>query len=436
MYLDPWWWEGSPWYRSVMLVLLSSLALGATPTIAVVGIHAPDLDIAAESDAVTRVAAAIEAGDKFEALDRQEFAASIRGREDIILEDAFMGPGRRPLENGRLLYESANPQEALPVLQEAIEVLSASMATAKSPKDLWEAYVYLGVVSGALDDTAGQKAAFAAAVALAPARNPSSAKFPPDVIEVYDGVRKGVMGRPGMLTINADQPGARIFLNGEEVGVAPVTIQKVFAGTNHVTARGEGGATAYSPITIAQGAAATVDLKLAAPTLGSGGESRLARSRRAGTLYRALGERGNAGLVLLAGTFEGRLYLQLYSAPADGFSTPLSVPLDGDATEKVLVALPTLLDMVNADGTLAVQDQAATAVPLDVGQNPLLASLLLNPEKAPDGVVGPTRNNSGTWVAVGVGLGVVAAGGTAAAILLSGAGQPVENGTIVLNPPQ
>jgi hypothetical protein len=421
-----------------MLVCLLSVALAANPTIAIVGIHQPGTDVTAEDAAVAKMVSAIESGGRFDALDKVEFATSIRGREDIILEDAFVGPGRRPLENGRLLYEGANPQEALPALQEAIENLSASMATAKSAKDLWEAYVYLGVVSAALDDTAGEKAAFAAAVALAPARNPSTAKFPPDVIETFEGVRKGVLGKPGVLTVTADQPGARIFLNGEEVGVAPVVLQKVYAGTSHVTARGEHGATAYQAVKLDPGGAATVQLALAAPTLGTGGESKNARSRRAGALYRAIGERSNASLVLLAGTFEDRLYLQLYSAAADGFSTPLSVPFTDDAADEAVAAVPTLLEMINADGSLAVQDQAAAAVPLDVGANPLLASMLLNPEKPaivdlPPG--GGGRGGSGKWIALGVGVGALAAGGTAAAILLSGSAEPPENGTIVVNPP-
>jgi hypothetical protein len=418
-----------------MIALLTSLALAANPTIAVVGVHQPKTDAAFQASAVTAIGAAIEATGKFDALDKTELATLIAGREDIILEEAFNAPGRRPLENGRLLYESANPQEAIPAFKDAIESLTSSMATAKSAKDLWEAYIYLGVASGAVDDAAGQRAAFAAAASLAPARNPSTAKFPPDVIAAYDAVRAGVIAKPGILTITTTPPGSRVFLNGEEQGVSPMIITKVYAGLNHVTVRGDGGTSGYTAVKLEPSGTATLPLTLSAPTLGHGGDTKIARARRAGSLYRALGERNNANLTLLAGTFEDKLYLQLYSAASDGFSAPVAVPFAGDATDEAVAAIPALLATVQPDGSLAVKDQAPTAAPLDVGANPLLAQMLLNPEKIVAPVV--TRPGAtGTWIAVGVGVGVIAAGGTAAAVLLSANAEPVNNGTIILNPPE
>src|SRR5437868_3409486 len=108
------------------------------PNIAVVGLHQPGTSFDDEKLAVGELVTAITATNRFDAIDASVMQDHIRGREEIVLEEAFFGPGRRLLDDGRLLYEQAQPADAIPVLQEAVETLRVGMSTANSSRDLWE----------------------------------------------------------------------------------------------------------------------------------------------------------------------------------------------------------------------------------------------------------------------------------------------------------
>jgi len=69
------------------------------------------------------------------------------------------------------------------------------------------------------------------------------------------------LSRPGSLTLLSDPAGARVTLNGDSVGVTPVTAGKLKPGLYAVRATGLAGAVADSTVTLAGGVADTVMLE-------------------------------------------------------------------------------------------------------------------------------------------------------------------------------
>ena len=420
------------------LLVLPGVALAASPSIAVVGIHQSELD-ASQTAAVAGLVKAINATGKFTALDDKKVAQHIAGREPIILQDAFLGPGRRLLDNGRVLYEQASFPEALAVLQQAVDALKPGMAEANSSKDLWDAYTYLGVTYVAQDDALNAGKAFANAIALNPARTLSTAKFAPDVVSKFEAIRAAQLKLPSVLTVIADTPDVAIFLNGDPKGNSPAVLQNVAPGPNYIVARGKGGSQAYTEVDLTASGAQTVQMHMGSPSLGTGATDKLARQRQATALYKALGENADVDLVLLCGTFQDHLYLQLYSPKTDAFSTPVSVTFAATADDEAMAAIPSLLATLGSDGLIPADQTTPSAVPLDVGANGLLAQLLLSPRPLPAGTT-PSKvviKHQGRWVgyALGGALGVGAVtAGTFGIIALTGGGSDPNQGTIIVGP--
>lgn len=420
--------------------MLSFLALGILsapavaddrPTIAVVGIHQDDHAVDGEIAASAALAARIDAAGKFDALDYHELARRIAGREAIIVEEAVLGPGRRMLDDGRLQWSQAQPDQAVPALQDAAAALREGMVVGTSGGDLWEAYMVLGVAQRDLADTEAMTEAWHAAVAAAPARNPDPAEYPPDVVSAYDAVRKQVMAEASTLEVDATGTGARVLLDGEPRGVAPVEINGVPPGEHLVVAVAPDGTRGWATVEIEPGASQNVKITLGPAVLGAPAASSIGRARQAGALYRALGARSQVDLVLLVGVVNAKVAIQLYSVKADAFSTPVEVPFEGDPTDEAAIAVTEVLGRVQADGTIPVGDTVPNAIPVDVTADDLLAALLLAPGTLPGLAVPDVDGKRPPWLVVAAaGAGVVVIGGIVAAT----AGGGGDHGTIVVGP--
>ena len=70
------------------------------PQVAVVGLHDDALDDAEQRAAVRQLAAALEDGKRFRVLAPDDVARVISGREELILAEAYLSPGRRLLDDG------------------------------------------------------------------------------------------------------------------------------------------------------------------------------------------------------------------------------------------------------------------------------------------------------------------------------------------------
>jgi hypothetical protein len=219
-------------------------------------------------------------------------------------------------------------------------------------------------------------------------------------------------------------------------------------GRHHLHVISPDGRVGYREIMATDGDALEVTVSLANPVLGIPASTSSGRSSQIGVLYGALGRLSGVDLVLLMGTDDQqRTRLQLYGADVGGFSPSVLVD-DAHDVGGVVDGVIELMEGLTSTGQVEQADATFVAVPLDVAANAILSAMLLTPSDpsaiapalgvdfvsngpAPKLIkprTPPSRTDVSTkpkWpIYVGVGAGVVVAGGvTALAVLLGGQGR-------------
>lgn len=434
--------------RLLTIGILAGLALPAqaqdAPRMAIVGLHQDGLDEAAQQLAISKMAEAVDITGKADGLETNELVKAITGREEVILADALLANGRQDLLNGKNLYNQAQTDEAINALQSAVEDLSLAVRATNSVKELWEAWVYLGTAQLQKGDTEIAHSSFRAAAALNPDRNLNEALFPPDVVAAFKG-QKALLSKAAVTFKIAADGDAVIFMDGREIGPAPVSVAGIYPGMHHVVAKGDG-VHGYQLVRVEQapeGKAPDVSLALGQPVIGGAAESDFLRSRQIAGLYRALGTHAqDVDLLLLAGKHDSQLKMQLYAPQADAFSKPVYAALDNSAGDIAANEIPALMAMVSNDGKILPESTDPIPQPFRLDANNHLASLLMDPRKPEANVVvvnqpppEPTKRKSPV---VPIIIGVVAAGavGTGSYLgynALSG-DTPRYGGTVVIGP--
>lgn len=414
---------------SAVLLGLPAVALAKDkPTIAIVGVHDEALDPARQREAVATLTDVISSERRFEIRTPDDVSRMIAGREGVVLAEAYLTGGRRLLEDGRTLHDQAQPEEAIPVLEQAIQSLVDAMPASDATRELWEAHLYLGACHQELGRDADATAAWRTAVALNPDRQPDAARIAPPIVQGYEDTKLDALKTTGALSVKASGA-ASVVVNGVDRGTSPVKLDDLPVGPVHIRAKANNGAVAYKAAEVFKDTTASVELELGEPRLPPAGTTRFSRIRAATDLYKTLGKQAPVDLILLVGGREGQATVQLYAPPADAFSNPLEVSYEGDVIDEVAEALPGLLDVVTDEGRLPSIATTPTAAPLDPADNRMLAGMLLDPQ--PLAPPAPSGRRTGAFVAGGVGALLV--GGAVTGVLLATGGDG-NRGTIIVGP--
>lgn len=364
-----------------LLFVCSSALAQDTPTLAIVGLHQADLSVRDQRDASETFAIAVEQAGFFKPKRPVWIGDRLRGREQLVLRDAFGGTGRSLLEEGRALYGQAQMDQATRTLQDAVDALGQSMALTRSPRDLWEALIYLGAARQAGGDYRGGRTAFSQAIAVMPLRTPSAQEFPPDLIQRYDDLRRERQALATDVRVTAGDDGTVVWLNGERKGITPLWVEDVIPGRNYFAGESPLGFTAFEIADIQEAAQGNVALQLDTPMLARPEGAAVARSRQMSSLYAALGEAIDVDLILVAGTAEGQASAQLYSPRTDTWTEPVTTRYVGSSADELADVLPTLWVKVREDGTFEPSERASLPRGLDVSGNVMLSRMLLLPDQ-------------------------------------------------------
>ncbi len=417
---------------SIPLLWAAPALAAERPTIAVVGFHASDVHGDDAEKLSESLAEAIERSKRAIPIEGDDLGPAIAGRQTIILEEALLARGRTLLAEGRNLYNQAQPEAAVPILNDAIEALEDGVVVAGEMRDLWDARLVLGTSELARGDREAAARAFRDAIALNAGRSPDPALFPPDVTGLYAEVR--AESASGTASLQVTSPGSMdVWVDGMPSGKTPATVGDLMPGVHYVRARSDE-KMATARMQVEPGSEAVARLEPVEPTLGVGSDNEARRAREIARLYRALGRHmKGVDYVLVAGTDATQVQVQLYDVQAEVFSQPTRVPFSGDPSDEATTALPLVLGVLDDDGGLPAERTQAGAIPLDRGANPVLASLLLDPVEPTS--IRTRRGNTGLWVGLGIASGVVVLGATATAIGVGVANQgPRNKGTVVVLP--
>jgi tetratricopeptide (TPR) repeat protein len=425
-----------PILLSALTLSLSQVALAAKlPEVAVVGVHVEGLDATAGEAAAVSIGEAIERGGTLTWVEPQRVSARIKGREELIIADMALRDGKVKLEEGRVLYERAQPDQAIPLLQRATEDLREGIAATGRTTELIEAYLLLGIAHYAMGEEDAARAAYRQVVILDPGRELDPISYPPPVIALFDGVRKEVLGA-GVGTLNLNGSDASvpvsITVDGRPLGVGPLSAERLPAGTHHIFAIAEGGRRSYTAVELKAGETLDITVPVAQVALGVPGETSLSRSAQIEPLYRSIGEHADSTLVLLAGEIGGeKVAVQLYSPRTKSFSKALVADAGDDPVAAMVDLIPSLTGYVNEAGDLRPDRVSIDIAPLDLDSNAVLTQILLDPNEELQ-IQYIESDNSRWWLWTGVGA-IVAGGGAATAVLLT-RGEPEDNGVIILGP--
>jgi hypothetical protein len=414
------------------LLLAAPAWAGRGAEVAIVGMHVGGQSDEAALDNATRLADAIDKAGGVVAVPPGEVRARLSGRESLVVEDAFLGPGRDKLEEGRVLYERADLSGAIPPLRDAVEALTGGLAGTPDTRDLIDALLMLGLAHLFTGDADGATAAFRQVVILDPTRELDPVNYPPKAVSFFGDVRSTTLeAKKSRLFV--EMPGdATLYVDGKE---SLSTSLQLPPGAHYVLVEGGGGKRAFQAVVLAEGDDKRLRIRLERAVLAEAGTTDDARAEQTQLLYAALGRHANAGLLVLAGeTGQGEVALQLYEARTGNFSKAVTADAGGDPVGSILDLVPTLAQYVSDNGTLRTDRVSPRTTGLNVTTNPLLASILLDPEPIVETVTVTRKTPWYLWA----GVGVLAAGGaTATALLLDSGGEdpPQQTtGVIVVGP--
>lgn len=391
-------------FRPLLALALVGASLNAEaarrPEVAVIGVHIANQDVSTSELSGNTLATALEEAAKVEVIDIPTVRSRLAGREALIIEATFLGPGRARLEEGRVLYERADFEPAAEVLAEAIPALEDGSLGSTDIKDLMDGLLLLGLARFGLGEPDAAAEPWSRLVTLDPNRQLDPVNYPPKVVQGYETVRQAVLAQAsGTLVIDAPD-NATVHVDGLRIDGRSL---KVPPGDHFVVVHAEDGGRQADRVTVAGSRkvvwSAALETRLAA---GSAEQAEL--------LYRSLGEHLSVDLLLIAGaTGDGQVGLQLYEPRSGSFSKVVQVGAGEDPITSLTDGMPTLANYVSEAGTIRPDRVARKVLPVDLSTNAMLSDLLLDPE--PVGEIREVAQKTPWYLWAGV--AAVAAGGAA-----------------------
>ncbi len=422
----------------IALGLLTGIALAAAPELVVVGVHVPGLAGEAAEAAAGRIAEGLDATGKVDALSPNEVRTRIAGREVLILDGFALGPGRDALREGKVLYDRAQPDQAIPVLEQASRQLAAGLAVTTDVRDLQDALTLLGLAHAGLGNEAAARTAFRRSVTLDPSRQLDPVNYPPQIVALHESVRAAAAAEPAAKLALTAPAGATVWVDGRQPPSGGADLALV-PGEHYVLLRAADGSAWFDTITVGAGERKQLAPALAPRAIGRPAADASGRARQTRDLYRSVGQYTDRDPVLLAGLIGGgQVAIQVYAPASGNFSRALTAEAGSDPVSAIVDLLPAAVSFLGENGDIKSDRVSPQVVGFDVVSNDVLASMIFEP-RAPVSSVAPgaaVAKQGPPWY-LWAGLGVVVAGGGAtAAVLLTQEpdATPTDAGTITFGP--
>ncbi|MFN7130808.1 MAG: PEGA domain-containing protein, partial [Myxococcales bacterium] len=194
-------------------------------------------------------------------------------------------------------------KQAADDLEKAIELYERQHAHIDF-NDLVEAYLSLAVARFRLNQEEEGEKLLATVVRLDPERKLDGEKYPPVFTRIHEKMAKKVKkAERGAILVEPSSAGATVFIDGREIGKAPVLIKDVLKGTHYVRVAPPGGAVWADRVDADAGK--TVEVR---PQLGGGGNNELLATMSRNVLDEgvvakavAIAEKAGADYVVLGG---------------------------------------------------------------------------------------------------------------------------------------
>lgn len=138
-------------------------------------------------------------------------------------------------EDAKADYENLELDSAIEKLNSAMSKLEGGAGYLTDLSMATDILYYLGVCHSFNGDEARSNEAFLRAYVLAPDKSPDPDVFPPDVIDMFNVAVANVHGiGTGSLSVNSEPGATQVYLDGNFMGLTPVTIDNIVAGKHFV----------------------------------------------------------------------------------------------------------------------------------------------------------------------------------------------------------
>lgn len=145
-------------------------------------------------------------------------------------EKSYFVEARDALAKGKKFYQQLEYDKALEELSIAKKEFIINLSHLRSNRDLLDAHLYLGMTyialaSGSKNEKQSKLAEneFEKVVMLDPQRELSLRNYSPDVIQIFDKVKKRLTSNNRItVTFDANVPQAKVYLNGKLLGPTPI----------------------------------------------------------------------------------------------------------------------------------------------------------------------------------------------------------------------
>jgi len=378
--------------RALLLLLLPPLlvlpGVAEAVSVSVVGIHGNGEQ---DSEALLQMSEDMVAGFKtagLEVVHGEDLRNRLFGSRETLVENVFLDPVRSAFDEGRILYEKAQPEASVEALARAEEALEGVEQFLRDPRLSVDVQLYLGLAHLSLGNEDDARQAFSEVVRMDPNRVLDTLEYPPKIVELFESVRAEVMRLSGasMHIHTGAEMGARVYLDGRLVGTTPSTTRGLPPGLHTVLVDAGSGGRWFSTFTLRSGEEVEVEAKLATPSLGLGADEapQAVRSPLTRRLYRELAVAAGTDLVAVAAFDEaGDFVLGLYSGRSSTFSVSAAASLaatPGARSAFIRQLVERVARYADESGAIKEERVSADAIALLLGGNILLDEYLFGAE--------------------------------------------------------
>ncbi len=440
----------------LLLAMLLPGAAGAV-SVSVVGVHGNGEQSREELFAMAQdmVAGFKTAG--LQVVHGDDLRNRLFGQREQLVEHVFLDPVQSAFDEGRILYEKAQPDQAVAALTRAEGALDGVEQFVRDPRLSVDVQLYLGLAHLSLGNEDDARLAFSEVVRMDPNRVLDTLEYPPKIVELFEQVRAEVLRLAGAkLSIDSGaHAGARVYVDGRLVGTTPTGVGPLPPGLHTVLVDGGAAGRWFASYTLAPGEEVAIEAELTTPSLGTGAgeEAQEARSPLTRRLYRELAVAAGTDLVAVA-AFDpaGDFTVALYSGRSSTFSVSASASLSATPGARSAF-IRQLVERVAryADGSGAIKDERVSpeAVTLVLGGNTVLNEYLFGaedvavadasasrPTEAAETKVQRQPNKAaGVVVAIVAGVLGATAAGVGIGLAAQSANQPDPGGVLVITLP-
>jgi hypothetical protein len=142
---------------------------------------------------------------------------------------------RTTLQKGRDALFKMELDAAIMQLSDAVDQLIAVLPYIKK-QELADAMMAVAVAQFQKGKTPAMQQALKRLFVWRPNYSPDPSQVPPQMTEAVDAARQAIAGLPRAdLQVNSEPSGAQVFVDGDYIGVAPLTVPGVAVGEHYVT---------------------------------------------------------------------------------------------------------------------------------------------------------------------------------------------------------